>query len=415
MSDSIAANAGFNGALADLKVLDFTRALAGPFCTMLLADQGAEVIKVEVPGTGDGTRTMVPFPPEITDRRPFGGYFQSVNRNKESLVIDLKSEEGKAIVRRLVTQVDVVVENFRSGVMEKLGLSYEDLIAINPKLVYAAIRGFGDPRTGDSPYSDWPAYDVIAQAMGGMMSITGAVDGEPTKVGPGVGDLIPATLAAFGIVSAVHHANRTGEGQFLDVAMYDGILAFCERIVPQYSYTGEVPGLEGNAHPTLCPFGIFPAVDGFVAIACPGDPFWAILCKEMGREELIEEERFLHNYHRSQNNDECVAIINAWTQQYTKAELAEKLGGRIPFGPVQNAAEVFEDPHVSAREMLVAVEHPKADRPYHIPNTPIKMTSTDSGVYRRAPLLGEHTDQVLDRYGFSTDEIRALHEQSIIE
>ena len=147
----------------------------------------------------------------------------------------------------------------------------------------------------------------------------------------------------------------------------------------------------------------------------PGDPFWAILCKEMGREELIEEERFLHNYHRSQNNDECITIINAWTQQFTKAELAEKLGGRIPFGPVQDAAEVFADPHVTARDMLVAVEHPRADKPYHIPNTPIKMTSTDSGVYRRAPLLGEHTDLVLGRYGFSADEIRALHDQSVIE
>jgi len=415
MADSIASHAGFNGALADLKVLDFTRALAGPFCTMLLADQGAEVIKVEVPGTGDGTRTMVPFPYDITDRRPYGGYFQSVNRNKESLVVDLKSEAGKEVIRRLIPQVDVVVENFRAGVMEKLGLSYEALKKLNPKLVYAAIRGFGDPRTGDSPYSSWPAYDVIAQAMGGMMSITGPLDGEPTKVGPGVGDLIPASLAAFGIVSAVHHANRTGEGQFVDVAMYDAILAFCERIVPQYSYTGEIPGLEGNGHPTLCPFGIFPAADGFVAIACPGDNFWAILCNEMDRQELIEDERFLHNYHRSQNNDETLAIITAWSAQYTKAQLAEKLGGKIPFGPVQDAAELFEDPHVSARDMLIEVEHPMADRPYHITNTPIKMTATQGGVYRRAPLLGEHTDGVLARYGFNNDEIETLHNQTTIE
>ena len=233
-----------SGALAGLRVLDFTRALAGPFCTMLLADQGADVIKVEALDTGDGTRTMVPFPPEITDRRPYGGYFQSVNRNKRSIVIDLKSPQGKGLVRNMVRSVDVVVENFRAGVMEGLGLSYESLAEINPKLVYAAIRGFGDPRTGESPYSKWPAYDVIAQAMGGMMSITGPVDGVPTKVGPGVGDLIPATLSAFGILAAVLNANKTGEGQFVDVAMYDSILAFCERIVPQYSYTGEVPGLE---------------------------------------------------------------------------------------------------------------------------------------------------------------------------
>lgn len=403
------------GPLDGLKVLDFTQALAGPFCTMLLGDQGAEIIKVEAPGRGDGTRTMVPFPPEITDRRPFGGYFQSVNRNKESLVVDLKSEEGIALIKRMIPQVDVVVENFRSGVMDRLGLSYETLREINPKLVYAAVRGFGDPRTGDSPYSDWPAYDVIAQAMGGMMSITGPVDGEPTKVGPGIGDLIPATLTAFGIMSAVYHANKTGEGQFLDVAMYDAILAFCERIVPQYSYTGEVPGLEGNAHPTLCPFGIFPASDGFVAIACPGDKFWAILCGEMGREELIDDERFLTNYSRVQHRDETLPIVEAWTKNFTKAELRERLGGKIPFGPVQDAKELFEDPHVIAREMLVALEHPKADRKYHVTNTPIRMTATQGGALRRAPLLGEQTKEVLERFGFSEDEIEKFYKNEIVQ
>lgn len=403
------------GALQGLTVLDFTQALAGPFCTMLLADQGADVVKVEAPGRGDGTRTMVPFPPEITDRRPYGGYFQSVNRNKRSIVVDLKSEQGKALIRRMVPQVDVVVENFRSGVMDKLGLSYESLAEINPKLVYAAIRGFGDPRTGKSPYAEWPAYDVIAQAMGGMMSITGPVDGEPTKVGPGVGDMIPATLAAFGIMSAIFHANRTGEGQFLDVAMYDAVLAFCERIVPQYSYTGEVPGLEGNAHPTLCPFGIFPAKDGYVSIACPGDQFWATLCREMGREELIEDERFLHNYDRVQHSDETLDIVGSWTRQFTKDELKDRLGGRIPFGPVQNAADLFADPHVAARDMLVAVEHPRAAKQYHITNTPIKMSSTQGGVNQRAPLLGEHTRDILGQFGLDGDEVAALFEEHTVE
>jgi crotonobetainyl-CoA:carnitine CoA-transferase CaiB-like acyl-CoA transferase len=382
---------------------------------MLLGDQGAEIIKVEAPGRGDGTRTMVPFPPEITDRRPFGGYFQSVNRNKESLVVDLKSEEGIALIKRMIPQVDIVVENFRSGVMDRLGLSYETLKEINPKLVYAAVRGFGDPRTGDSPYSDWPAYDVIAQAMGGMMSITGPVGGAPTKVGPGIGDLIPATLTSFGIMSAVYHANKTGEGQFLDVAMYDAILAFCERIVPQYSYTGEVPGLEGNAHPTLCPFGIFPASDGFVAIACPGDKFWAILCREMGCEALIDDERFRTNYDRVQHRDETLPIVEAWTKDFSKADLRERLGGKIPFGPVQDAKELFEDPHVTAREMLVALEHPKADRKYHVTNTPIKMTATQGGALRRAPLLGEQTREVLGRFGFSDDEIERFFKNETVQ
>ena len=359
------------GALQGLKILDMTRALAGPFCSMLLADQGADVIKVEALDIGDGTRTMVPFPPEITDRRPFGGYFQSVNRNKRSIVVDLKADQGKEIIRTMVRDVDVLVENFRTGVMEGLGLSYESLAEINPRLVYAAIRGFGDPRTGESPYSKWPAYDVIAQAMGGMMSITGPKGGEPTKVGPGVGDLIPATLTAFGIMSALHHVNSTGEGQFVDVAMYDGILAFCERIVPQYSYTGEVPTLEGNAHPTLCPFGIFPAKDGHVSIACPGDNFWAILCSEMGRPELIDDEKFLHNYHRVQHMDEVLDIISGWSKHHTKHELAERLGGRIPFGPVQDAKDLFADPHVAARRMLADLDHPGAAHKYKVTDTPI--------------------------------------------
>ncbi|MBQ75346.1 MAG: CoA transferase [Gammaproteobacteria bacterium] len=403
------------GALKGLKVLDLTRALAGPFCTMLLADQGADVIKVEALTTGDGTRTMVPFPPEIKDRRPFGGYFQSVNRNKKSIAINLKSDEGREIIKKLVAESDVLVENFRSGVMEGLELSYEILSEINPKLVYAAIRGFGDPRTGRSPYSSWPAYDVIAQAMGGIMSVTGDKNGTPTKVGPGIGDLIPATLAAFGIISAVHHANKTGEGQFIDVAMYDAILAFCERIVPLYSYTGEVPKPDGNAHPTLCPFGVFPASDGHVAIACPGDGFWAGLCAEMGRHELIEDEKFLRNYDRVQNSEQLISIISDWTSQHTKKDLATILGGKIPFGPVQNTEDLFNDPHVTERQMLALVDQPGTDRQFHITNTPIKMTKTQGGVYSRAPLLGEHTQIALEAIGYTEEEIEEMANSGIIQ
>ena len=404
-----------NGALQGLKVLDMTRALAGPYCTMLLADQGADVIKVETLDTGDGTRSMAPFPPGITDRRPFGGYFQSINRNKKSIAINLKSEEGRKIIKTLVAESDVLVENFRAGVMEGLGLSYEVLIEINPKLIYAAIRGFGDPRTGDSPYSKWPAYDVIAQAMGGMMSVTGAKGGEPTKVGPGVGDLIPATLAAFGIMSAVHHANKTGEGQFIDVAMYDAILAFCERIVPHYSYTGDVQSPEGNAHPSLCPFGIFPASDGYIAIACPGDNFWAALCNEMGKPEFIDDEKFRRNYDRVQNMDETIDIISAWTSQHTKSDLAGLLGGKLPFGPVQDTKDLFNDPHVAGRNMLSLVDHPGSEKQFHITNTPIKMTKTQGGVYRRAPLLGEHTNMILEAIGYTEEQIEELSTNNIVQ
>ncbi|MBV1906326.1 MAG: CoA transferase [Pseudomonadales bacterium] len=404
-----------SGALEGLKILDMTRALSGPFCTMLFADQGANVMKVEALITGDGTRTTPPFPPEITNRRPFGGYFQSVNRNKRSIAIDLKHPEGKALIRNMAKEADVLVENFRAGVMESLDLSYESLAELNPKLVYATIRGFGDPRTGESPYANWPAYDVIAQAMGGLMSITGPIDGVPTKVGPGIGDMIPAALTAFGIMAALHEVNKTGQGQFLDVAMYDAVLAFCERIVPQYSYTGEIPGLEGNAHPQLCPFGIFPASDGFVAIACPGDNFWVILCTEMNRKDLIADERFSSNYRRVQNMHVIVSIINDWTQQFSKQELSKKLGSRIPFGPVQNAQEIFEDAHVVARNMLVPLEHPGVDEKYFVTNTPIKMTKTPGGVRHRAPLLGEHTDEILKEYGLTQEQIADLRDKNIIQ
>lgn len=402
-------------ALEGLTVIDMTRALAGPYCSMLLADQGARVIKVEAPDIGDGTRKMVPFPPDVQDREPYGGYFQSVNRNKLSIVIDLKAEDGKQIIRRLVSGADVLVENFRTGVMDGLGLSYESLQEINPKLVYAAVRGFGDPRTGKSPYSDWPAYDVIAQAMGGMMSVTGIKDGEPLKVGPGVGDLIPASLAAFGILSALHYADETGEGQFVDVAMYDAVLAFSERIVPQYSYTGEIPAPEGNAHPTLCPFGVFPAKDGWVSIACPGDHFWQTLATIMGREDMITDERYRNNWLRVQHMDDVIEIVSTWTSTQTKAQMIEKLGGKIPFGPVNNAADLFADPHTAARNMLVEVEQPGSAHSFVITNTPIRMTKTQGGVTTRAPLLGEHTDKILAEAGFGAAEITLLHEKGVIQ
>lgn len=401
-------------ALDSITVIDLTRALAGPYCTMLLADQGANVIKIEEPA-GDGTRRMPPFAPDMPAREPFGGYFQSVNRNKRSMVIDLKTTAGKELLRELVTTADVIVENYRSGVMEGLDLAWEQLRELNPRLVYGAIRGFGDPRTGESPYARWPAYDVIAQAMGGMMSVTGAVGGEPLKTGPGVGDLIPASLAAFGIVSAVLKARETGNGQFVDVAMYDAILAFSERIVPQYGYTGEIPGPEGNAHPGLCPFGIFPCADGFVAIACPGDNFWTILATAMKREDMITDERYKNNWSRVQNMAATIDIVSAWTNQHTKNQLKELLGGRIPLGPVNDAADLFEDPHVAARNMLVEVEQPGSENNYAIPNTPIHMTATPGGIRTRAPLLGEHTLEVLQEAGLSAERIEDLKTQKVIQ
>ena len=400
------------GSLHGLKVLDLTQMLAGPFCTMLLADQGADVVKVE-PVSGDAIRTMGPDLPETLDSG-FGGYFQSINRGKRSLVLDLKQPEGVEVLKVLAATADVLVENFRAGVMERLGLSYETLRERNPKLVYGAIRGFGDPRSGESPYNDWPAFDVVAQAMGGMMGVTGPDAETPLKVGPGVGDMVPAMFATIGILSAVRHAERTGEGQFVDVAMYDGMLALCERIVYQYSYGGVVPRPEGNAHPIFTPFGLFPAKDGWVSIACPLDHFWHTLAEAMDRPELAEDDRFADVAGRARHRDEVNGIVTAWTQARSKGEIGERLGGKVPFGPVNQIDDIVDDPHVAVRSMMAEVHHPGLDAPVRIANTPIRMSATQGGVRGRAPILGEHSVEVLGDWGIDAEDVDRLRSRAVI-
>jgi crotonobetainyl-CoA:carnitine CoA-transferase CaiB-like acyl-CoA transferase len=400
------------GPLAGVKVIDLTQVLAGPYCTLLLADLGADVIKVE-PIDGDTTRTTKPFF-EDDDKHYFGGYFQSTNRNKASVAIDLKQPAGREILRRLVRDANVLVENFRVGVMERLDLAYEQLRQINPRLVYACIRGFGDPRTGASPYAEWPAFDIVAQAMGGLMGITGPAPGQPCKVGPGIGDIYPATLLAFGIVTALRHAERTGEGQFVDVAMYDGILALCERLAYQYSYTGEIPRQLGNSHPLVVPFDVFKTKDGWVAIAAPRDPQWAELCRRIARPELADDPRFRLRDDRMQHADEVRQLVSEWTASRTNREVMETLGGFVPAGPVNTVADIFADPHVMARNMLVSLEHPGSSRRGTFAGTPVKFTSTPPGLPRRAPLLGEHTAVVLRDLGYSDAQLNELASAHVI-
>jgi len=401
---------GTSGALEGLVVIDLTQMLAGPYSTMMLADQGARVIKVEPPG-GENTRRAGPRAEGALgiEQGGFGPYFASVNRNKESIVLDLKTPEGKDALLRLVDKADALVENFRSGVMERLGLAYETLIRRNPKLVYATLRGFGDPRTGLSPYADWPAYDPVAQAMGGIMGITGPVTGgAPTKVGPGIGDIAPGMFLAFGITSACWRAQRTGRGQFVDVAMTDAVLAVCERIVYQYSVTGQVPGPDGNGHPLLCPFGLFPASDGWVSLGVPNDRFWVPLTQTMGRPELAQDPRYRTNDDRIAQRADVETLVGQWTGRHSRAELTALLGGEIPFASVYTAADVFGDPHYRARQMLVETEHPGSLKPLVLAGTPVKMSETPGAVRRRAPLVGEHSEAVLAEFGFDAAEIAAL-------
>ncbi|MFO1082477.1 MAG: CoA transferase [Reyranellaceae bacterium] len=400
------------GALDGIRIVDLTQMLAGPFCTMLLADQGAEVIKIE-PLEGEHIRIVGPYHPD--DRlKAFGGYFASVNRNKRSIAIDLKRPEGRDLVLRLCEGADALVENFRGGVTDRLGLGYEAVHARFPKLVYATIRGFGDWRTGRSPYADWPAFDVVAQAFGGVMAITGPDPQTPLKVGPGVGDLMPATLAAFGVVSAVLHAHKTGQGQLVDVGMVDAILALCERIVYQHAFTGAVPAPEGNHHPLLCPFGMFPAQDGHVTIAAHSDAHFPLLCRLIGRPEMAGDPRFGTVQDRRAHQDEIVAAVTAYTSRHSKRELLATLGGQVPFAPVNDVRDIFADPHFAAREMVVAVPHPGLDHDVRIAGVPVKMTETPGGVRHRAPLLGEHTDQYLAALGLGGAEIAHLRAEKIV-
>lgn len=403
------------GVLDGVTVLDLTVMLAGPYATMMLADQGARVIKIEPPG-GDDTRKIGPHPEGGVryEDGGFGAYFNSINRGKDSVVLNLKSEDGKAVFLRLVEGADILIENYRVGVLDKLGIGYERLAEVNPRLVYGAIRGFGDARTGESPYRQWPAYDVVAQAMGGIMTITGPEPGgPPTKIGPGIGDTIPAMQCVIGVLAAYARALKTGQGAFVDVGMVDGILAVCERMMFQHSYTGADPGPEGNGHPLLCPFGIFPAKDGWVSLGIARDDFFVKLCRLIGRDDMADDPDWALIENRLPKREAVNAIFAAWTGARTKAEIAEILGGVVPFGPVQTASDIATSPHTAARDMLTEVEHPGAGQ-FAIVNTPVKIAGAMAGVTRRAPLVGEQTDAVLDTLGIAAGDRARLRASGAI-
>jgi len=380
------------GALSDLRVLDLTQVLAGPYCTMLLADMGADVVKIERPG-GDLIRSN---PPHVeSDDEPYGGYFQSVNRGKRSLELDFRDAADRDAFRSLVERADVVVENFKAGTMAQFDLGYETLREDNPELIYSSIRGFGDPRTGETHRQGQPSFDLIAQALGGVMEITGQADGPPTKVGPGVGDLFTAALNAVGILAAVHHRERTGEGQYVDTAMYDSMLSLCERTIYQYSYTGEAPTRQGNSHPTLFPYDAFEAANGYVVIAAFSDGHWRALCETMDRPDLAAE--YPDATSRMAARSKLRAVIAEWTRAHETETIVEALEGRVPAAPVQTTEDVFDDPHVRAREMLATVEQPGTDQQVTIAGSPIKMSETNPRPRGRAPLLDEHREELLDR------------------
>lgn len=398
------------GILHGIRVLDLSRMLSGPYCTMMLADHGAEVIKIEG-ASGDTSRSNGPWRDDDPERE-MAGYFVSLNRNKKSVQLDLKSLEGRDALKRLVAAADVLVENFRPGVMERLGLGYEILAEIRPGLVYAAIRGFGDPRSGESPYANWPSYDIVAQAMGGILSQTGPDPETPCKVGPGIGDVFAGMMMSFGIMAALRQSEATGEAQFIDVGMYDAILSLCERAVYIHDIEGKIPGPEGNDHPLLAPFGLFPARDGQVAIGIVDDSFWQALAKAMDRPDLASDPRFATRHQRAQHTAEIRQEVSAWTASRSKIELTDRLGGVIPFGPLNTIADIVADPHTAARGLLAKVPHPDPETPpFIVAANPLRFSTAPLPDPQPAPRLGADTAHYLSESTpatMSDDRKRAL-------
>lgn len=390
-------------ALNGIKVIDLTRVLAGPFCTMILGDLGADVIKIEAP-EGDESRKYGPFV------KGESAYFMSINRNKRSVVINLKKPEGVEIFKKLVKDADIVVENFRPGTTAKLGISYEDLQLINPRLIYASCSGFG--QTG--PYRLRPAYDIIVQAMGGIMSITGQPGGEPTRVGASIGDITAALFTVIGILAALAERERSGKGQYIDISMLDCQVAILENAIVRYSVGGEVPKPIGNRHPSITPFTTLKTKDGYVVIAVGNDNLWRKFCEAIGREDLIDDPRFKTNPLRTQNWEELFEILRSVFSQYTTSEaLAIIEGAGVPCGPLQDIGQVFHDPHVRQREMIVPVEHPVAG-PVWMAGTPLKLSRTPGKIERPAPMLGEHTLEVLLEAGYTEEEVRRLEAEGVV-
>ena len=385
---------GRSGPLTDVRVLDLTQAIAGPWSTMMLADLGADVIKIEAP-RGDMQRHMPPYTLE-DETKAYGGSFAQYNRNKRGVMLDLADEADRERFLQLVESADCIVENMRAGVMDNLGLSYETIKARNPSIVYGAIRGFGDPRTGESPYALWPAYDVIAQAHGGLVSMNGSGPDERVQVGPFLGDVYPGTVGALAFLAAIYHAKRTGEGQFVDVAMTDSIMALTEQGVMRYSYMGrgDTPP-SGNSSDFVVPFDVYDTADGAVAIASPTNTHWKALAPLMGMPELVDDDRTATPRARVKNRELVDRVVSEWVAARTSSEVVELLGGKVPVGVVNKPGDLFDDEHVASRDMLVAVDQPSG-RPIVQVNSPMKFTETRTGVYRRAPALGEHTEEVFD-------------------
>ncbi|MFH1639657.1 MAG: CoA transferase [Chloroflexota bacterium] len=392
--------------LEGIGVVDLTRVLSGPYCTMMLADMGADVIKIEIPGKGDDTRQW--GPPFINGE---SAYFLSINRNKKSLTLDLSKKEGKETLRALIAKNDVVVENFRNGVMGRLGFGYDEIKKINPRAIHCAISGFG--RTG--PDADRPGYDVMVQAEGGVMSLTGEPDGLPMKVGVSEADITAGLLALNGILLALIARGKSGRGQFVDIGMLDGQVAILTYQAGIYFATGESPPRLGSKHPTIAPYEPVLTKDGYIILAVGNDSLWQRFCKLVKREGLITDERFATNAQRVSNHDVLLKIVEEIMQAHGKKEWLELLKENgVPCGDIRSVKEVCTYPHVLAREMVVELSHPTAGN-IKVTGVPIKLSATPGAVETPPPTLGQHNEEILSsRLGFSREKIAQLEKDGVI-
>ncbi|MGE4238864.1 CaiB/BaiF CoA transferase family protein [Ramlibacter sp.] len=398
--------------LAGVKVLAVENFLAAPFATMWLGDAGADVIKIEMPGKGDQMRQTAPLRPDA-DGKPQGFSFLRTNRNKRSVTLDLKTEEGKKIFKQLAAKADMVVENFRPGVMSKLGLGWTDLREINPRLIYVAVSGFGQPDLKRSPYSDMPAFDIVAQAMTGLMMRAERTSEKPVYFGVSISDVQAGIVAAHGAVLALLQRQLTGEGQLVDVAMYDSSLVFNELSVAMYSVfrKNNKPGVAG----VTAPFGTYKASDGWVVVAVLGEDIWKRFTQVIGQPELVADERFSDGVTRYNNSQALNALIDPWLAARTRAEIVETLSSKgVPVAVINDASDIMDCPHAEAREMLQTIEDPVWGT-MRVPAFPIKMSGMPHPPTAHPPKLGEHTQEVLgDWLGLGEDDLAGLRERKVI-
>ena len=399
--------------LTDIRILDLTRILAGPYCTMMLGDLGADVIKVERPGRGDDSRSW--GPPFVG--QPYGpypgesAYFMAANRNKRSITVNLKHPQGLEIIHQLARSSDVLVENFRTGVLDEMGLGYEQLRALNPRLVYCSISGYG--RTG--PYAERPGYDFIIQAEGGMMGITGPEEGPPYRVGVPIVDITAGMFAATAILAALRARDLTGEGQVVDVSLLDAQVALLANVASNYLVGGAEPRRLGNAHPNITPYEAFRARDRWFALAAANDRQWATLCDAIERPDLKDDPRFATNGARVTNRAALSEVLGAAFIARDAGEwLATFQEAGLPCGPINTVPDVFDHPQAQARDLALETWHPTADQ-VRLTGFPYKLSGTPAEVRRPPPLLGQHTEEVLtDLLGYSAEDVAAFRKREVL-